>query len=77
LNIQTEKLKKKNKFGNTYVYCEHILPEEEKQNAIDLYYEMWLWTYEGCDGDIQKAKETWGWQDMDGNSTWEDKYVKN
>jgi len=44
LNIETEKLKKKNKFGNTYVYCNHILRENEKQNAIDFYYEMWTKT---------------------------------
>lgn len=44
LNIVTEKLKKTNKFGNTYTYCSRILPEKEKQNAIDLYYELWTKT---------------------------------
>lgn len=41
LNIETEKLKKINKFGNHYTYCQHNLPETEKQNAIDLYLEIW------------------------------------
>lgn len=47
----------------------------EKYSDNDKYYEMWLWTYKGCDGDIEKAKETWGWKDMEGNSTWDDKYI--
>ena len=41
LNISTEKLKKINKFGNTYTYCQHSILESEKQDAIDLYYELW------------------------------------
>ena len=41
LNIDTEKLKKINKFGNHYTYCKHNLPDGEKQNAIDLYLEIW------------------------------------
>ena len=41
LNISTEKLKKINKFGNTYSYCQHSILESEKQDAIDLYYELW------------------------------------
>ncbi len=41
----------------------------------DKYYEMILWYLEYCDKDIKKAKETWGWIDSDGKSTWEDKYM--
>ena len=40
LNIETEKLKGKNKFGNTYIYCKHFLEETEKQNAINLYLQL-------------------------------------
>jgi hypothetical protein len=41
LNIETIKLKNKNKFGNSYTYHKHILLKSEKQNAIDLYLEIW------------------------------------
>jgi hypothetical protein len=41
LKLETEKLVSKNKYGNAYTYCKHILPVEEKQNAIDLYLELW------------------------------------
>jgi len=37
------------------------------------YWEQWLWTHKYCDGDIKRAKETWGWVDMETNeSTWVD-----
>lgn len=39
----------------------------------DQYWEQWLWVYEYCDGDVKKAKETWGWVDFDTKeSTWID-----
>lgn len=41
----------------------------------DHYYEMILWYLKYSDKDIEKARETWGWVDRDGNSTWEDKYM--
>ena len=42
------------------------------------YWEQWLWTYRYCDGDINKARNTWGWIDMDTNeSSWDDKYLTN
>lgn len=41
LNIKTIKLKNKNKFGNSYTYHKHLLLKSEKQNAIDLYLEIW------------------------------------
>ena len=42
----------------------------------DLYYEMKLWIEKYCEEDINKAKETWGWVDVDTNkSTWKDEYI--
>jgi hypothetical protein len=39
----------------------------------DQYWEQWLWVYEYCDGDIEKAKDTWGWVDsITKKSTWID-----
>jgi hypothetical protein len=40
LNIETQRVNKKNKYGNTYVYHEHVLPDNQKQNAIDLYLKL-------------------------------------
>jgi hypothetical protein len=39
IKITTTMQSRCNKFGNTYSYAIHILPENELQNAIDLYYE--------------------------------------
>lgn len=39
------------------------------------YWEQILWTVYYCDNDIVKARETWPWQDMEGNSTWRDDYL--
>ncbi len=41
LNFDTITLKNKNKFGNSYIYHKHLLLVSEKQNAIDLYLELW------------------------------------
>ena len=38
----------------------------------DQYWEQWLWIYEYNNGDYQKAKETWEWETMEGESTWVD-----
>ena len=39
----------------------------------DHYWEQWLWLNTYCDGDYEKAKETWGWVDYDTKkSTWND-----
>ncbi len=37
----------------------------------DQYWEQWLWVHVYCDGNIEKAEQTWGWIDMDTKeSTW-------
>ncbi len=39
----------------------------------DQYWEQWLWLNKYCEGDMSKAKATWGWIDSDTKkSTWED-----
>lgn len=39
----------------------------------DQYWEQWLWIHEYHDGDVQKAKDSWGWRDIKTNkSTWID-----
>jgi hypothetical protein len=40
LTLETKKDTKTNKFGNQYIYSIHLLPEPEKQKAIDLYYKL-------------------------------------
>lgn len=41
------------------------------------YWEQWLWIYTYCDGDIDKARETWGWIDFETNkSTWNENFIK-
>jgi len=40
INLRSENLKGTNKFGNTYVYVNHLLPEEEKETAIELYHKI-------------------------------------
>ena len=41
LKLNIENKEGKNKFGRTYKYHLHVLPLEEKQNAIDLYFELY------------------------------------
>jgi len=40
LKLETTKDQRCNKFGNTYTYHIHKLPQEKKQFAIDLYYKL-------------------------------------
>jgi len=40
LNLETEMIKKTNKFGNPYRYALHKLPESEKEKAISIYNKM-------------------------------------
>ena len=40
LKLETKKAKRCNKFGNEYTYHVHILPESEKQKAIEIYNKM-------------------------------------
>ena len=41
------------------------------QQGDDQAWEQWLWVHKYCDGDVQKAKETWGWVDWETKeSTW-------
>lgn len=42
----------------------------------DLYWEMMIWTFEYCEGDINIARRTWPWRNMNGLSTWEELYIK-
>jgi len=41
----------------------------------DTYWEMWLWYKYYCESDIVKARDTWGWQSMDGDSTWKEEFL--
>ena len=41
----------------------------------DTYWEMWLWYKYYCDSDIAKARDTWGWQSMEGDSTWKEEFL--
>jgi hypothetical protein len=36
----------------------------------DEYWEKWLWIHKYNDGDKVKAKETWPWKTIGGESTW-------
>lgn len=40
LKLETQSKTKVNKFGNTYTYHVHILPDTEKEKAIALYNKM-------------------------------------
>lgn len=45
----------------------HAICEEDE------YWEQWLWIHKYNNGDILKAKETWGWIDMNTKkSSWKD-----
>lgn len=44
-------------------------------NDLDSYWEQVLHFIVKADRDINKAKETWVWQDADGNSTWNNNYL--
>lgn len=42
----------------------------------DKYFEMVQWYRNYCDKDINKAKDDWGWVDMDTKeSTWKNEYI--
>ena len=51
------------------------LPEGEKLDEA-LYYEMAIWWMYYKDKDMKKARSSWGWTDMDNNTTWRDYYVR-
>ena len=51
-------------------------PDEERYD-VDKYWEQALWCLYYCDGDLEKARETWPWRDMKEESTWDEKYVRN
>jgi len=40
LNLETKKASRCNKFSNPYTYHIHILPESEKEKAIEIYNKM-------------------------------------
>ena len=47
------------------------------QQGDDDGWEQWLWVHKYHDGDVEKAKETWGWIDYNTKkSTWNDEYGK-
>ena len=59
-------------------------PYIHQWDDLDQYWEQALWYLyynntisQGLNDkpDIQKAKESWPWQDMQGNSTWTDKFL--
>lgn len=58
-----------------FQYCEHWnSPDDDNNN----YYEQILWYLKYSNKDIDKARETWSWQDMDTQkSTWKDEYITN
>jgi len=41
----------------------------------DTYWEMFLWYKHYCNNDINKARETWPWEDMEEKSTWKEEFV--
>lgn len=43
----------------------------------DTYWEMWLWYKYYCEEDINKARDTWPWTDLeeDKKSTWKEEFV--
>ena len=43
----------------------------------DEYWEQALWMLYYSNNDLEKAKNTWNWEDMLGNSTWDDKFLRN
>ena len=49
-----------------------------KDPIDDDYYEQMIWFLNYSDGDIKKAKETWPWTkwNNEGESTWNDNYLK-
>ena len=47
------------------------------QHGTDDEWCQWLWVYEYNDGDVEKAKNNWGWIDYNTKkSTWNDEYGK-
>ncbi len=45
-------------------------------DRTDQYYEQILWCKHYCDGDIEKARDTWPWVDSKTKiSTWNDNYL--
>lgn len=44
-------------------------------NDLDSYWEQVLWYIHYSGKDTNKARETWGWRDADGNSTWNNNYL--
>lgn len=52
------------------------LLEGKKYHDNDTYYEMKIWTEQECKGDFELAEKTWRWENMDGKSSWENKYLE-
>ena len=48
-----------------------------KEYDDDEYWEQVLWTEFYNKGDVEKAREKWGWRGIDGKSTWKEKYLKD
>lgn len=47
-----------------------------KYTSSDDYWEQLIWTHDYCNDDLDKARSTWGWTDMENNSTWNDNFLK-
>lgn len=58
-----------NLFGYSIGYIWKFEDEDE-------YWEQALWYLYYANGDIDKAKETWPWVNMDKKSTWSDEFLK-
>ena len=46
-----------------------------KFNNEDEYWEQALWYLYYCDSNLEKAKKSWPWEDMKGNSTWKNEFL--
>ena len=57
---------------NIIIYWD--LPEHQRNETED-YWEQALWYLYYCDGDINKAKETWPWKNLENDSTWNNKFL--
>lgn len=44
-----------------------------RQGDDDQHWEQWLWVHKYNDGDVEKAKNNWGWVDVETKkSTWKE-----
>lgn len=77
--IQKKKLRWKDKFGTPRcewapsIHIEWLWFALRGIRGDDDYWEQWLWIHYWHNEDVEKAKETWSWVDMETKeSTWVD-----